>query len=95
MNEKCVYEILTIKHDNFYMSGEGKSATLSITRGSTGSMPTTGPADYWLATNWWDSVYCYQGMHTIQNIHKYFPAFEDSEISLLKGWDREAEKCNF
>jgi hypothetical protein len=53
------------------------------------------PADYWLATNWRDSVYCYQEMHTIWNIQNYFPAFEDSEISLLRGWDREAERNNF
>ena len=48
----CIYEILAIKHNHFHMSGEGKSAMQSITRGSTGSMPTTRPANYWLATNW-------------------------------------------
>jgi len=33
------------------MSGDEKSDMQSITRGSTGSMPTNGPADYWIATN--------------------------------------------
>jgi hypothetical protein len=77
------------------MSGEGKSAMHSMTKGSIGSMPATGPADYWLTINWGDSDYCYQGMHTIWNIWNYFPAFEDSEIALLKGWTEKQRGITF
>ena len=79
-----IYEILGITHTQFYMSGEGKSAwevcpeTQEVVCLQL-DLPITG---YQLGR----LSLLLSRMHTIQNTWNKFPVFEDSEISLFKGW---------